>query len=141
MLELDELQAAILAVKIERLDESIEKRRALARRYSAALADLPLVLPVERPDCRHVYHLYVVRCDRRDALARHLDQAGVSIGFHYPVPVHAQPGLAAESRVAGPLPMTDMLAREILSLPLYPSLPPDQQERVIDAVRSFFGRS
>ena len=137
---LDELQAAILAVKIARLGESIEKRRALARRYSAALADLPLALPIERPECRHVYHLYVVRSDRREALARHLDHAGVSIGFHYPIPIHAQPGLAAKCRVAGTLSTTDMLAREILSLPLYPSLPPYMQERVINAVRTFFGR-
>jgi dTDP-4-amino-4,6-dideoxygalactose transaminase len=125
---LDEVQAAILTVKLGHLAESIERRRALAQRYAAALADFPLLLPIERPGCRHVYHLYVVRCDRRDALARHLDQAGISTGIHYPFPVHAQPGLAVGSRVAGPLTTTEMLAREILSLPLYPSLTPEAQE-------------
>jgi dTDP-4-amino-4,6-dideoxygalactose transaminase len=137
---LDELQAAILNVKLAHLAEAVDRRRQLAGRYQAALADFPLTLPVEKPDHRHVYHLYVVRCDRRDGLALHLKQAGVETALHYPWPVHRQPGLANGARVPGSLQTTDRIGQEILSLPLYPSLSTQSQDAVIDAVRSFFGR-
>ncbi len=135
---LDEMQAAILNVKLDHLSKSIDRRRAIAQRYAAALSDLPLGLPKEQAGCRHVYHLYVVRSDRRDALASHLDRAGIATGRHYPFPVHAQPGLAAGSRIPRPLTETETAAREILSLPLYPTMSDACQQRVIDGVRSFF---
>ena len=138
---LDELQAAILAVKLDHLDEEIERRRAIARRYSEAFADLPLVAPSERPGCRHVYHLYVIRCPARDALAQHLGECGITTGRHYPFAAHQQPGLSAGARIPQSLALTEQITREILSLPLYPSLSPSQQERVVKAVRSFLGRS
>jgi dTDP-4-amino-4,6-dideoxygalactose transaminase len=137
---LDELQAAILRVKLTRLTEDVERRRRIAQRYDAGLAGLPLILPVESPGCRHVYHLYVVRCDRRDALARHLEQDGISTGIHYQYPVHVQPGLIAGARIAGTLRTTESVVREILSLPIYPSMTAESQDRVIASVRSFFGR-
>jgi dTDP-4-amino-4,6-dideoxygalactose transaminase len=80
----------------------------------------------------------VVRSDRRDALALHLKEAGIDTGIHYPCPVHLQPGLMTGARIAGSLKVTEMVAREILSLPLYPSLPIESQRRIIDAVREFF---
>jgi dTDP-4-amino-4,6-dideoxygalactose transaminase len=136
---LDELQAAILNVKLGSLAANLERRRNIARQYNAAFADLPLVLPREQPGCRHAYHLYVVRCEEREALARHLDRAGIGTAIHYPFPVHAQPGLAAGSRIPQPLLLTEKLAGEILTLPLYPSMSEPDQARVIEGVRSFFG--
>lgn len=138
---LDELQAAILNVKLAKLDAAIEKRREIAHRYDTAFSGLPLVLPAERLGCRHVYHLYVVRSDRRDALARHLEKSGIGTGLHYPYPVHMQPGLVEGARIPQPLAVSDAAAGEILTLPLYPSMPEDSQSRVIDAVRGFFGNA
>jgi dTDP-4-amino-4,6-dideoxygalactose transaminase len=135
---LDELQAAILRVKLARLSQDVESRRRIADRYNEAFARLPLILPTQRPGYRHVYHLYVVRCDRRDELADHLQHSGVSTGVHYRYPIHRQPGLAAGTRIVGSLQTTDGISREILSLPIYPSLTPEDQERVIAAVHAFF---
>jgi dTDP-4-amino-4,6-dideoxygalactose transaminase len=137
---LDELQAAILRVKLTRLTQDIDSRRRIAARYNEELGDLPLVLPVELSGYRHVYHLYVVRCDRRQDLAEHLKRDGITTGIHYPYPVHVQPGLADNARIAGSLQRTEALACEILSLPIYPSLSPASQGRVIASVRAFFGR-
>jgi dTDP-4-amino-4,6-dideoxygalactose transaminase len=135
---LDELQAAILRVKLDRLTQDVERRRQLAQRYNAGLAGLPLILPHEKSGCHHVYHLYVVRSDRREALARHLDRAGISTAIHYPFPVHVQPGLAAGARIPQPLSVTERLAGEILTLPLYPSMSDADQSRVVEGVSSFF---
>jgi dTDP-4-amino-4,6-dideoxygalactose transaminase len=137
---LDEVQAAILRVKLAHLTQDIERRRQIARFYNEALSDLPLVLQVEQPGCRHVYHLYVVRFDQRQELSDHLERDGISTGIHYRYPVHLQPGLAAGARVVGSLRKTETVVREILSLPIYPSLSIASQERVITSVRAFFGR-
>jgi dTDP-4-amino-4,6-dideoxygalactose transaminase len=135
---LDELQAAILSVKLRFLDEAIARRRAIARVYDQAFAELPLGRPTERPGCRHVYHLYVIRCRDRDALAGHLKERGIMTARHYPYPVHMQPGLAEGARIPAPLALTEQIACEILSLPLYPSMPSAHLDRVVDGVCSFF---
>jgi dTDP-3-amino-3,4,6-trideoxy-alpha-D-glucose transaminase len=137
---LDELQAAVLRVKLTRLNHDIDSRRRIAARYNEELAGLPLALPVELSGCRHVYHLYVVRCDQRRDLIEHLKRDGITTGIHYPYPVHVQPGLTENARIAGSLQKTEALAREILSLPIYPSLSSASQGRVIASVRAFFGR-
>jgi dTDP-4-amino-4,6-dideoxygalactose transaminase len=137
---LDELQAAILTVKLPFLAEDIVRRRAIAQTYDQAFAGLPLVRPVERAGFRHVYHLYVIRCRERDALARHLKERGIMTARHYPFPVHVQPGLATGARIPAPLAVTERIAGDILSLPLYPSMPADHQTRVIEGVASFFQR-
>jgi len=113
---LDELQAAVLNVKLNRLAEDVDKRRSIAERYNAGFADLPIVLPHPPAGRSHAYHLYVIRSDRRDALARHLDAAGIGTGIHYPYPVHRQPGLVGAARIPQPLSVTETLAGEILSL-------------------------
>ena len=138
---LDELQAAILTVKLAQLDAQTERRRTLAQAYAAGFSDLPLTLPIERTDCRHVYHLYVIRTERRDVLAHHLDHAGITTGLHYPYPVHVQPGIAIGVRIPDALTVTDAIVPQILTLPLFPSMSNDQQARVIAAVRSFFDKS
>jgi dTDP-4-amino-4,6-dideoxygalactose transaminase len=138
---LDELQAAVLRVKLRHLDAGNEARRALAGRYAQALAGLPdLTLPGEQPWAHHVYHLYVIRTARRDALQRHLLARGIGTQVHYPVPAHRQDAYLDLGYAAGSLPQTERLVEEILSLPLYPELTDAQVEQVGTAVREFFGR-
>lgn len=133
---LDELQAAILRVKLRYLDSDNASRRRIAARYSAELADTSLVLPVTRAGSEHVYHLYVVRSDRRDALNAHLQARGIAAGIHYPVPIHLQPAYRGTPPLA--LPVTELAAREVLSLPIYPELADSDISTVIAAVRDFF---
>ena len=136
---LDELQAAVLRVRLRHLDEQNEMRRRLAALYHDLLP-AALVRPVERKGCRHVYHLYVVRVPggegERDQVRRALEAAGVHTGIHYPVPVHRQPAYAGGQVLAGALRHTEQAADEILSLPMYPTLSEAQVERVAAALAS-----
>lgn len=136
---LDEMQAALLLVKLKKLGEMNERRRSIARAYREGLAGSPLVLPPEREGCRHVYHLYVVRCRQRDALEVWLGERGIRTGRHYPHPTHLQPALVRDSRIPAPLTETERAAGEILSLPMFATMTDGQAARVIDAVRSFPG--
>lgn len=133
---LDELQAAVLRVKLAHLDADNDRRRALAETYRAALRPLPLELPVERYGCRHVYHQYVLRTERRDDLRAFLRGRGVETAVHYPVPVHRQPGYQ-DRVVLGPggLPNTEALCRRLLSLPLHPALAEAQAQSVAAEIR------
>ena len=135
-LRFNELQAAIGRVLLGRLDAMNDRRRALAARYRAALAGLPLALPAERPHARHVYHLFVVRTERRSELAAWLKARGIQTGIHYPVPSHRQP--AVERFEAPALPRTDRLVDEILTLPLSSGHSDEEMDRVAAAVRDFF---
>jgi len=132
---LDEIQAAVLSVKLRHLEAATSARRDLAARYDAGLRGVTLPRTLE--GCEHVYHLYVIRHPRRDALAAHLDRAGVTALVHYPIPVHLQPAYADLGTREGSLPETERAAREVLSLPLYPGLDAEQQGRVIEAVNAF----
>jgi dTDP-4-amino-4,6-dideoxygalactose transaminase len=138
---LDVLQAAILSLRLRHVADQVERRRAIANEYSKALNDLPLCLPLENAGCRHVYHLYVIRSNERDKIRAHLDRHGISTGLHSPYPVHVQPGLAEGARIPAPLIVTETVAREVLTLPLFPTLTEDQQARVIVGLRSYFGRA
>lgn len=132
---LDELQAAILRVKLRHLDAQNARRQAIAARYDAALRATSLAAPVRRPEAGHVYHLYVVRAGERDATQARLREAGIGSGIHYPMPVHTQP--AYLGRVAmGPtgLGHTERAAREVLSLPLFPELTDEQVTLVCAAL-------
>ncbi len=135
-LRFNEIQAAAARVLLRRLDAMNDHRRALAARYDAALADLPLERPAVRPPARHVYHLYVVRTPRRDALAAFLAARGIQTGIHYPVPTHRQPAL--ERFGAPSLPHTERLVTEILSLPLSAGHTVEEIDEVAAAVRAFF---
>jgi dTDP-4-amino-4,6-dideoxygalactose transaminase len=137
---LDELQAAMLRIKLAGLDASVTRRRAIAERYRVGLHGLPLRLPVERQGHAHGHHLFVVRSEQRDALAEHLKGHGVMTGRHYPYAVHEQPVFKAAARIPHPLSETEALIPEILSLPLFPELTDAQVDRVIAAVRGFFAR-
>ena len=135
---LDEMQAAILRIKLRHLDGWNKQRRANAAKLSAALAGTSLVLPVPGgDDVREVFHLYVVRHPRRDALKDFLTERGIGVGIHYPLPIHLQPAYASLGYALGAFPVTEQLAPEILSLPMYAELTDDQITRVADAVRVF----
>lgn len=129
---LDELQAALLRVKLAHLGAWTETRRRLAARYQARLDGLPLGLPHERPGARHVYHLYTVRHAQRDALAKALADAGVGTSIHYPIAVPAQPMFDKPDRQ---WPEAQRAAREVLSLPCFAELRDEEADAVADAVR------
>ena len=134
---LDALQAAVLGVKLGHLPAWTDLRRAHANRYRALLTETPVELPTEVDGRYHVYHLFVIRTARRDALAEHMREAGVDVGIHYPIPLHRQPAYAGLGYREGDLPETERAASEILSLPMYPELTDFQIERVAAAVQSF----
>ena len=135
-LRFNDIQAAIGRVILGRLDAMNERRRQLAARYAERLVGLPLILPVEQPAARHVFHLYVIRTDRRDALAGFLRERGIQTGIHYPVPCHRQP--AVEHLNPPALPRTERIVREILSLPLSAGHTEEEIDQVAAAVREFF---
>jgi dTDP-3-amino-3,4,6-trideoxy-alpha-D-glucose transaminase len=151
---LDELQAALLSVKLPRLGAWNARRRAIGGRYSNGLAGLPLRLPngtdaATAPaapqaagspgaETEHVFHLYVLRTPERDELRAALTTAGVETGIHYPIPCHRQGAFADTAIAAASLPVSDRLADEVLSLPMGPHLLNQDVDRVIAAVRAFF---
>jgi dTDP-3-amino-3,4,6-trideoxy-alpha-D-glucose transaminase len=134
---LDELQAALLSVKLRRLAGHNARRREVAARYDDALDGTPLVRPVAPDWGTSVWHLYVVRTPDRDALREHLGARGIQTGIHYPVPPHRQPAFAGSPLSRLHLPAAELIAEEALSLPMGPHLTDEQQERVIEAVRTF----
>jgi dTDP-3-amino-2,3,6-trideoxy-4-keto-D-glucose/dTDP-3-amino-3,4,6-trideoxy-alpha-D-glucose/dTDP-2,6-dideoxy-D-kanosamine transaminase len=136
---LDDVQAEILRRKLRRLDAYIGGRRAVARRYEEGFADLTapdgLRLPATAPGNEHVHYVYVARHQERDAIIERLRSYGISLNISYPWPVHTMTGFAHLGYREGDLPVTERLAKEIFSLPMYPSLPTEVQDKVIAAVR------
>ncbi|ARQ69510.1 DegT/DnrJ/EryC1/StrS family aminotransferase [Streptomyces marincola] len=132
---LDEVHAEILRRKLTRLDAYIDGRRRVARRYEEGLGDTGLKLPATVPGNEHVYYVYVVRHPRRDDIIERLAAYDIQLNISYPWPVHTMSGFAHLGYERGSLPVTERLAGEIFSLPMYPSLPEDVQDKVIDAVR------
>ncbi|HLD07284.1 MAG TPA: DegT/DnrJ/EryC1/StrS family aminotransferase [Candidatus Nanoarchaeia archaeon] len=128
---LDELHAAVLLAKLKHLDAWNMQRSIHARRYHALLKGV--VIPPEREQAQHAYHLYVIRSAQRDQLQQHLEQQGVSALVHYPTPIHRQRAFSSSY----PLPRTEQYAKEILSLPLYPELTEGQIQAIAAAVNSF----
>ena len=137
-LRFNDIQAAVGRVILRRLDVMNEQRHRVAARYARGLAGLPVRLPSERAGARHVYHLYVIRTDRRDALAKYLKERGIATGIHYPVPCHRQP--AVESLAPPALPVTERLVREILTLPISAGHTEAEADEVAAAISEFFGR-
>ncbi|HEV7657190.1 MAG TPA: DegT/DnrJ/EryC1/StrS family aminotransferase [Mycobacteriales bacterium] len=134
---LDGLQGVVLSAKLARLDGWNALRRAAAARYEELLADLPEVtLPRTAPGNEHVWHLYVVRVPRRDEVLTTLNAAGIGAGIHYPAPVHLLPPFAHLGHGPGSFPRAEASAAEILSLPLFPGITPEQQQRVAAELRS-----
>jgi aminotransferase EvaB len=132
---LDELHAEILRRKLPRLEGYIARRRAIAARYDRELAGTSLVLPTELPHNRHVYYLYVVRHPRRDEIMARLKSQDIHLNISYPWPIHTMKAYSHLGGKPGDLPATEAAAKEIFSLPMYPSLTDDEQSAVIDALK------
>ena len=135
---LDEIQAAVLRIKLRRLDAWNSRRRAVARLYSSLLRDCGVITP-EDPGDRHVWHIYAIRVPggKRDAMKDFLWERGIGTGIHYPVPIHLQDASRFLGYREGELPVTERLAKEVLSLPMYPELTDEQAGYVADAVTAF----
>lgn len=136
---LDELQAAILRVKLPHLAGWNARRAEIAARYDAGLAGLPLQLPETAPGNTHIYHVYALLSDRRDELQAHLAANGVPTIIYYPQPLHLQKCYADRGWKAGDFPVSEAVSRRILPLPMYPELTDAQADHVVAQVRSFFG--
>jgi dTDP-4-amino-4,6-dideoxygalactose transaminase len=134
------IQAGFLRVKLRHLREWNEGRRRAAGLYRQALSGIPRIqVPVEARYSHHVYHLYVVRAERRDQLQQHLTKRGIGTGLHYPLPLHLQAAYASLGLKEGSFPVTEKAASEILSLPMFPEITEAQIGRVAEAVREFYG--
>lgn len=137
---LDALQAALLRVKLRRLDGWNDDRRRLGAALRAGLEGTSVELPSPATaDGDHVYHLFIVRTSQRDALREHLDAHGVASAVHYPFPIHRTEAYADLGLPQGSLPVAERLAEEILTLPLFPTMSDQDVQRIVDAVRSFRG--
>jgi dTDP-4-amino-4,6-dideoxygalactose transaminase len=136
----DEIQSAVLRIKLRHLDEWNDRRRQYAMRYHELLSDLAIELPELRFDGSHVYHQYVIRSSERDSLRQRLTEAGIGTGVHYPIPVHLQPAARGLGYARGDLPHTEAAASEVLSLPMFPELSEAQLTYVSEAVAAALQR-
>lgn len=132
---LDEIQAAVLRVKLKHLDSDNKKRVRAAKLYSTILGSDGIITPVQRKDSQHVYHLYVIRTPNRDKLIHHLKSNGVQAAVHYPLPVHLQP--AYKKFAHNDLKSSEHVTKEILSLPMYPELSQKEIEFVVNTIKEF----
>lgn len=139
---LDELQAAILRVKLRHLDEDNQRRGRIAEMYGQALADHDLImLPQTSASATHVFHQYVIRTKARDSLQNFLGDRGVATAIHYPMPVHQQPAYAGRLKACGSLRATETVAQEILSLPMFPELAEHQLDTVVEHIAAWQSRA
>jgi len=135
---LDEIQAAILRVKLKHLDEWNESRRAKAVLYRQLLSQDYATLPSDMPYAKHIYHLYVVRTERRDELRSYLKSHNVNTLIHYSTPVHLQPSYSDLNLSKGSFPVAEKCAEEVLSLPMFPELAEEEIQYVAKTINDFF---
>jgi dTDP-4-amino-4,6-dideoxygalactose transaminase len=133
---LDTLQASVLRVKLKYIDQWNAARRRHARLYNKGLNESGLILPIEAEGRDSIFHLYVVRTDQREQLQKGLQQAGISTGIHYPIPIHLQPAYEDLGYQRGDFPVTEQFAEQILSLPMYPELSGSAIEQTVAAVQA-----
>lgn len=136
---LDELQAAVLNVKIRNIDRWNNKRREIAKKYNSGINNPKVILPREIDYAYHVYHLYVLRVKNRDTFRNLLRKKGISTLVHYPVPMHRQPFLRQISGAKNYFPVADRLSREIVSIPMHPYLKNKEVSYIIDVTNSYSG--
>jgi dTDP-4-amino-4,6-dideoxygalactose transaminase len=144
---LDSIQAAVLSVKLRYLPQWNQQRRDLAAHYdhlfaaaglTAASTAEGIVLPITDPRAHHVFHQYVIRAPRRDALRQYLTDRKIGSEIYYPIPLHEQTSLSSLGYKHGDLPVTEQAAAEVLALPIYPELRDDEQQTVVDAIAAFY---
>jgi dTDP-4-amino-4,6-dideoxygalactose transaminase len=131
---MENLNGAMLRVKLRHLEAWTEARRSLAAAYDQLLADAGVTVPLALPHVRHVYHAYTIRSEERERLVQQLASAGVQTGVHYPAPIHMQPAYRDARFPAGSLPVAETAARQVVSLPMYPEMTREQVEAVAAAV-------
>jgi dTDP-4-amino-4,6-dideoxygalactose transaminase len=136
---LDEIQAAMLRVKLPHLDAWNARRRRLAAMYTERLRDLPVILPYEAEWAEHVYHLYCIRTERRDELAAALQEAHIGHSLHYQAPPHMQPACREYGLNEANLPVTMELAKQTIQLPLHPLLKENEMDYVCEVVKRVLG--
>jgi dTDP-4-amino-4,6-dideoxygalactose transaminase len=137
---MDTLQAAVLLVKLPHLDAMIAERRAIAARYCHGLGGCPVVLPDDPPAMRHVYRNFTVRVQHRDAVRRELYAAGIPTGTHYIPPTHHLPIFRDLGRPVGSLPVTERVADELMTLPIYPGMTERDVDMVVDTLAKTLAR-
>jgi dTDP-4-amino-4,6-dideoxygalactose transaminase len=138
-MRMDELQATFLSVKLNYLNEWTEKRMEIAKRYREQLISCKsIILPVVHPDATHVYHLFVIRTERRDELQEFLQENGIGTLIHYPIPPHLQKAYTHLGYVKGDFPIAEELAKTSLSLPIWPGMNFNQVDYISDRIKSFF---
>lgn len=139
---LDAIQAAILRVRLRHLEEWNEERRLVAERYRLLFGEKGLLdvvtPPAEDAGNRHVYHQYVVRVKDRDELQKFLDERGIVTRVYYPLPLHLQDCFSSAGYKKGDFPVSEMLSDEVLALPIFPELLPEEQERVVKEIAAFY---
>ncbi|MEW6606250.1 MAG: DegT/DnrJ/EryC1/StrS family aminotransferase [bacterium] len=134
---LDTMQAAILRVKLKYLEKWNSLRIQHAQKYSELLGGTEVITPTKAPYAKHVYHLYVIRTKQRDELQKYLTDKGISVGIHYPIPIHLQKAYEDLEYKIGTFPITEKYANEILSLPMFPELTVEQIEMVVNSIKEF----
>ncbi|MGI6442781.1 MAG: DegT/DnrJ/EryC1/StrS family aminotransferase [Synergistaceae bacterium] len=139
---LDAIQAAILRVRLRHLEEWNEERRLVAERYKLLFGEKGLLevikTPIEEDGNRHVFHQYVVRAERRDELQSFLEERNIVTRVYYPLPLHLQKCFASSGYKKGDFPVSEMLAEEVLALPIFPELLPEEQERIVEEIAKFY---
>ena len=131
---MDGFQGAVLGIKMKHIERWTLARIALAEKYLELMADLPIDLPVHMPDRRHVWHLFVTRHPKRDAIRAELERRGIHTGLHYPIPLHLQKAYKHLGYREGDFPVAERIGRECMTLPLFPEMTSQQQAAVIDGV-------
>ena len=134
---LDEVQAAIINLKISYLDESIKKRRKIALRYNNEIKNTDLILPKENKDCYHSFYVYVVRYKKRNSIMQYLKKNGVFCNISYPFPIHLMKGYKYLGYKKNDLPVTELMSKQIFSLPMYPQLTMSQVDKVIKLINNY----
>ncbi len=134
---LDEMQAAVLRIKLPHLDEWNAKRIQHADEFCHQLQGTEVTVPATSEGCKHIFHMFVIRSKNRDTLRDHLNSQGIGTGIHYPVPIHLQKSCAAFNPGKGKLPVTEAIVGEILSLPMYAELTSAQIIRICDEIENF----
>ena len=137
---LDSIQAAILTVKLAKLDEFNAKRKMIAEKYNRSLANIPIELPpmTDSDECNSSWHQYAILCDQKDALIKALADAGIGTGAFYPVPLHLQKAHADEGYAPGSMPIAEHVCSQSICLPIFPELTADEQNQVIDTIVRFY---
>jgi dTDP-4-amino-4,6-dideoxygalactose transaminase len=133
---LDEIQAAVLRIKLPYLEQWNAARQAHAKFYTEQLQGIVETVPLVRSWATHVYYVYVVQVQERDAFRKALEQEGIATGIHYPTPIHLQPACSQYGYVPGTLPVTEAVTSRIVSLPMYAELTTEQTQKVVNAVKT-----